>query len=76
MDDELQEQIKLLKTKNKNKKEDLSEHYFIGTCLQIGLRIDDLKEMEYVDIAKIMISILPEDTKYRKATAEDWDKIM
>lgn len=76
MDDELQEQIKLLKSKNKNKKEDLGEHYFIGACLQIGLRIEDIKDMEYVDIAKIMITMLPEDTKYRKATAEDWDKIM
>lgn len=32
--------------------------------------------MEYRDIAKIFISLLPSEKKYKKATAEDWQNIM
>ena len=69
------EQMKLVKN-NKKTGELLEEHAFIGNCLQIGLKMEDIKELEYVDIIKIMITMLPEDRKYRKATAEDWDKLM
>lgn len=63
--------------KNKSEKTtDLEEHNFIATCLQNGFRLEDLFEMEYVDIAKIMICMIPEDNKYRRATEEDWDKLM
>jgi len=54
----------------------LEEYQFIANCLQIGLRIEDLKMMEYRDIAKIFISLLPSEKKYKKATAEDWQNIM
>ena len=33
-------------------------------------------ELDYVDVAKIMICSIPEDKKYKKATAADWDKLM
>lgn len=66
--------MKLLK--NKGKRKDLEEHNFIASCLGLGMSVGDLKEMEYVDIIKIMICTIPEDKKYQKATAEDWDKLM
>ena len=74
MDNELLEQLKLLKINNENT--DLAEYRFISACLQMGLTIQDLKELEYVDVAKIMIASIPEDKKYKKATEADWDKLM
>lgn len=52
------------------------EYDFISKSLMMGFTINDLKELEYVDIAKIMMCAIPEDKKYRKATAADWDKLM
>lgn len=75
MDNELLEQLKLLKTKN-NETTELEDYRFVSVCLQMGLTIQDLKELEYIDVAKIMIASIPEDKKYKKATAEDWDKLM
>lgn len=69
------EQMKLLKEKT-SKHSDLEEHSFISVCLQSGFTINDLKELEYVDVAKILLSMIPEDKKYRKATKADWDKLM
>lgn len=69
------EQLKLLKV-SKEQTTDLEEYRFVSTCLQMGLTIQDLKELEYIDVAKIMIASIPEDKKYKKATAEDWDKLM
>lgn len=71
------DQLNLLKRKNKTQESDeLSEHRFLANCLQMGFRLDDLKELEYVDIAKVMVCSIPEDQKYKKASAEDWDKLM
>lgn len=67
--------MELLKNKSK-KTTDLEEHNFIANCLQAGFTIQDLKELEYVDIAKIMICLIPDEHKYKKATSEDWDKLM
>lgn len=68
-------QLKLLKSKT-SKTSELEEYNFIAMCLQNGFSLSDLKEMEYVDIAKVMICMIPEDKKYRQATAEDWDNLM
>lgn len=77
MDQELLEQLKLLKNKKKkSEKSDLEEHNFIASILNLGLTLQDLKELDYVDVAKIMICSIPEDKKYKKATAADWDKLM
>lgn len=67
--------MKLVKNKKGNHIE-MEEHSFISSCLQSGFSIQDLKEMEYVDVAKILLCMIPQDKKYRKATAEDWDKLM
>lgn len=75
MDNELIEQSKLVKVKNKQKTS-MEEHSFMASCLQSGFTIEDLKELEYVDVMKILLCMIPQDKKYRKATAEDWDKLM
>lgn len=75
MDNELLEQMRLIKDKS-SKQEEMAEYSFISSCLQSGFSIQDLKEMEYVDVAKILLCMIPQDKKYRKATAEDWDKLM
>lgn len=62
-----------------NEKELFPEHCFIATCLRVGLTINDLKILTYVDVMKIIISFLPkEDTKnnIRKATQQDIDKFL
>lgn len=42
----------------------------------MGLRIDDLKELEYKDVAKIMLCFVEKDkNKPKKATQSDWDKL-
>ena len=69
------ELIEELKTKpNQNGEVLFEEHNFIANCLKIGLTIQDLKELEYKDVAKIMLCYA-DDGKTRKATQSDWDKL-
>lgn len=52
------------------------EHNFIASCLKMGMSIQDLKELEYKDIAKIMLCYTDEPKKKpKKATQADWDKL-
>ena len=75
VDDELIEELKKL-PKQKNENEALEEHYFIASCLKMGLRIEDLKQFDYKDIAKLMLCFIEESKpKTKKATQEDWDKL-
>lgn len=74
-DKELEQQLTLLKNRSK-KTTELEEHYFIAMCLQNGFSLEDLREMEYVDIVKIMICLIPEEHKYTEATEEDWDNLI
>lgn len=55
----------------------LEEHLFIATSLKIGLTIQDLKELEYKDVVKIMLCFVQENkTKsVNTATQKDWDKL-
>lgn len=77
VDEELTEQLKLLKGRKKEEKaQGLEEHTFIATCLKAGLTINDLKELDYIDVVKILVCMIPSDQKYKKATASDWDKLM
>ena len=42
----------------------------------MGLRIEDLKQLEYKDVAKIMLCFIEKDKeKPRKATQNDWDRL-
>ncbi|HIY56850.1 MAG TPA: hypothetical protein H9829_01430 [Candidatus Tetragenococcus pullicola] len=52
------------------------EHDFLAACLKIGLKIDDLKILTYIDILKIFISFLKnrtedEDKEIKEATSKD-----
>lgn len=38
--------------------------------------MSDLKELDYVDVLKMMFCLVSEEDKYKKATAEDWDRLM
>lgn len=65
---------KLKNSSGNDKKTLFPEHEFIGTCLKIGLTIEDLKILTYVDVMKILVSMLPnqeEQSDDRKATQQD-----
>lgn len=54
------------------------EHHFLLACLRLGLTIQDLKLLTYVDVMKIFLSIetkKEEKTKYIEATQADWDRL-
>lgn len=55
----------------------LEEHFFLASCLKIGLSISDLKELDYKDVAKIMLCYADnmKKDKKKKATQSDWDKL-
>ena len=76
MDDELiQESNKLFKGSRTEESEALEEHKFIASCLRMGLSIQDLKEMQYKDVAKIMLCFIDKEDKTKRATQSDWDKL-
>ena len=54
------------------------EHYFLLACLRLGLTIQDLKFLTYVDIIKIFLSIerKKKDTGVRKASQADIDRLL
>ena len=54
------------------------EHHFLLACFRLGLTIQDLKFLTYVDIMKIFLSVeakKEEKTKYKEATQADWDRL-
>lgn len=76
VDDELIEETEKLKLPNKIKNESLEEHQFIANCLQMGFRIEDLKQMQYKDVMKIMICLTRKDEQENNATQADIDKFL
>lgn len=54
------------------------EHHFLLACFRLGLTIQDLKFLTYVDIMKIFLSIetKKENTGVRKATQADIDRLL
>lgn len=74
VDDELKEELKRLPAGNEQS-ETLEEHQFIANCLKIGLRIEDLKELQYKDVVKIMLCFTDRKKQPRKATQSDWDRL-
>lgn len=75
VDKELAQEMKKIKTKGSATEETLEDYKFIANCLQIGLRIEDLKEMKYTDVAKILICYADKKKSPRKATQADWDRL-
>jgi len=42
----------------------------------MGLKIEDLKQLEYKDVAKLMLCFIDDNKpKTKKATQADWDKL-
>ena len=54
------------------------EHHFLLECLKVGLTIQDLSFLTYVDVMKIFLSIdtKKEITGPRKATQSDIDRLL
>ena len=77
LDKELETALKKMPKSKGNVIETLVEHRFISNCLKIGLKLEDLKELEYKDVAKIMICYLEDNNpkKERMATQKDIDKL-
>lgn len=80
VDDELIKETKKIPKGKESENEALEEHSFIATCLKIGLKIEDLKHLEYKDVAKIMLCFIDETNidntnKTRRATQSDWDAL-
>ena len=54
------------------------EHHFLLACLRLGLTIQDLRFLTYVDVMKIFLSIeskKEKKTKYKESTQADWDRL-
>ena len=56
------------------------EHHFLLACLRLGLTIQDLRFLTYVDVMKIFLSVdSKKETKEnepRKATQADIDRLL
>lgn len=77
LDSELETELKRMPKSKGDAIERLVEHRFIANCLKIGLTMQDLQELEYKDVAKIMICYLEDNNpkKERMATQQDIDKL-
>lgn len=55
------------------------EHDFYLACIRLGLRIEDLRYLSYLDVLKIFICLnkqKPKNKKERKATQADIDRLL
>lgn len=54
------------------------EHHFLLACLRLGLTMQDLRFLTYVDVMKIFLSIetKKKDTGVKKATQADIDRLL
>lgn len=53
------------------------EHDFYLACIRLGLRLEDLKYLSYIDVLKIFICLSkPKNKKERKATQVDIDRLL
>lgn len=86
MDEKVFDELKKI---NGNKKDEIEEnlfpeHEFLSTCLRMGLRIEDLRILTYVDVLKVLISFIGRDNEkesatqngVREATQEDIQKLV
>lgn len=74
-------ELKKINTSEEKNKELFPEHEFLAACLRMGLRIEDLKILTYVDVYKIFISFFNGEEKeesggVRQATQEDIKNIV
>lgn len=68
----------LRKNNNIEEKEDMFPEYeFLASCLRIGLKMEDLKILTYIDVFKIFICFCRnESSNERKATQEEIDNLV
>lgn len=68
------------KINSKNEEIIYPEHDFYLACLRIGLRIEDMRYLSYVDVVKMLICLnktsKEETNNIKKATQEDIDKLL
>nr|DAV12770.1 MAG TPA: hypothetical protein [Caudoviricetes sp.] len=78
VDNELYEKINRISDNKEDSSEEYPEQEFIASCLRIGLTIEDLKEITYIEAMKILYSTIEKKKvkKVRKATQADWDRLM
>ena len=79
VDNKLYIKIKSVLGNKPTQKQDYPEYEFIASCLRVGLTINDLDKMTYIEVQKILYSFLEKEkdnVKVRKATQEDWDRLM
>ena len=64
---------------NNDKENVFPEHNFLAMCLKIGLTIEDLKFLTYIDAIKILLSFCNEeitDEDEREATQEEINNLV
>lgn len=77
MDEKVFDKLKEINKDNEDQKESLFPEYeFLVSCLRMGLKIDDLKILTYIDVLKIFISFCDadkskDDVSTREATQEE-----
>ncbi len=85
MDKKVSDELEKINGNKEDEEESLfPEHEFLSTCLRMGLRIEDLKILTYVDVLKILISFIGKDNKkesvtkngVREATQEDIQRLV
>ena len=73
VDEKVFDELEKIKTNN-NEESLFPEHEFLISCLRIGLRLEDLKFLTYIDVLKMFISFIGKSEKQdgtREATQED-----
>lgn len=69
VDEELIKELDKMESSGNN--EDVfPEHSFVASALRIGLNINDLKELTYIDVMKILISYIDKKSEEQKPTQE------
>ena len=80
IDEKVSEELKKLNESSGDDAEVLfPEHFFLSACLRLGLTIEDLKTLTYIDVMKIFLSTTREKKKkekVRKATQADIDRLL
>lgn len=78
---EVKEELEKIKvSKNEDEPIIFQEHTFLNQCLNIGLNIEDMTKLSYVDICKLLIVNMNKaknlrKPKYKIATTQDWDTL-
>ena len=70
MDEQVADTLEEINNENSETSESIfPEHEFLNTCLKLGLRIEDLKHLTYVDILKMFIVTIKEQKQENEEEA-------